>query len=228
MLHIVPTPIGNLKDLTYRAVEVLRASDLILCEDTRRTSVLLRQYDISTPYRSYHQNNEHTQTEQWVTRAIEGSVSLVSDAGTPCISDPGYLLVCACVERQIPIDCLPGPSSVLPALILSGFPVQPFTFCGFLPPRKKRNKAIEKIQGFLGLRSTVVLMEAPHRMARTVEDLRKKLGDETRVSISKELTKKFEHTERGTLKDLSLRMKETTARGEFMIVLSPEKKNNIE
>ena len=227
MLYIVPTPIGNIKDMTYRGVEVLKQSSLILCEDTRRTSILLKHYDIQTPCSPYHQNNEHTKTQFWIKRLAASDISLVCDAGTPCISDPGYILVRECIAQNISIECLPGASSIIPALVLSGFPVQPFVFYGFLPAQKKRQKSLLKLADFHRNKSTLILLVSPNRILKTLDDLCQTVGQENLVSVSKEITKKFESTERGSLREIFIKMKSiSTLKGEFVIVIHPPQESN--
>jgi 16S rRNA (cytidine1402-2'-O)-methyltransferase len=217
-LFLVPTPIGNLKDITYRAVEVLQEADLILAEDTRQARKLLTRYNISTPVQSHHMFNEHRTVESVCIKITSGTrVALISDAGTPGISDPGFLLIRACIESGITVESLPGATALIPALVNSGLPSDRFVFEGFLPAKKGRKKRLEALAEE---KRTIVLYESPYRLVRTLEDLEYVLGPERGASVSRELTKVFEETVRGSLSYLSDFFKEHKPRGEFVIIVS--------
>lgn len=217
-LFIVPTPIGNLEDITHRALKILSAADLILAEDTRTTGILLKHYGIKPKkLLAYHQHNEHHITPAICKQISEGqTAALVSDAGTPVISDPGYLLVRECLRLNIPIEVLPGPTAFVPALILSGLPSDSFYFAGFLPHRKGR---ISRLEFLSQLPSTFVLYESPHRLIKTLQQLSEYCGETRRASISRELTKIYEETLRGTLKELLDAFTSRALKGEFIIVV---------
>lgn len=217
-LFLVPTPIGNLGDITMRALEVLKSADLILAEDTRTTRFLLDHYSISVPLRSHHKFNEHRSLEAVCDGIERGTVTaLVSDAGTPGISDPGFLLVRRCIEREIPVEALPGPTAFLPALASSGLPSERFCFEGFLPQKKGRQKRLSMLSDE---ERTMIFYESPFRVLKTLEQLGAVLGGERRASVSRELTKKFEETVRGTLSSLAEHFRNTAPRGEFVIVVA--------
>ena len=215
-LYIVPTPIGNLDDITLRAVKVLREADFVLAEDTRTTSFLLKHLGIEQKLYSHHKFNEHA-TAASVTAAIgEGrTAALVSDAGTPGISDPGFLLVRACVEAGIEVETLPGPTALIPALVQSGFPCDRFCFEGFLPQKKGRNKRLQELRGE---QRSMIFYESPFRVVKCLEQLAGTFGADRRVSVSRELTKKFEQTVRGTLAEVIGYFREHEPKGEFVIV----------
>jgi 16S rRNA (cytidine1402-2'-O)-methyltransferase len=217
-LILVPTPIGNLGDITMRALEVLRTADLILAEDTRTTRILLDHYSIRAPLRSHHKFNEHRSLDSLCENIAKGTVTaLVSDAGTPGISDPGFLIVRQCIEREILVEVLPGPTAFIPALIISGLPCDRFCFEGFLPQKKGRQK---RITSLASEERTMVFYESPFRVVKTLEQLALVLGNERRASVSRELTKKFEETVRGTLASLAKHFAETAPRGEFVMVVA--------
>ncbi|MGW8178201.1 MAG: 16S rRNA (cytidine(1402)-2'-O)-methyltransferase [bacterium] len=217
-LILVPTPIGNLGDITMRALEVLRAASLILAEDTRTTRILLDRYGISAPLRSHHKFNEHHTIDPLCDNIENGKVTvLVSDAGTPGISDPGFLIVRRCIEREIPVEVLPGPTAFVPALVSSGMPCDRFCFEGFLPQKKGRQK---RIASLVSEERTMIFYESPFRVLKTLEQLSSALGDDRRASVSRELTKKFEETLRGTLSSLAQHFRETAPRGEFVIIVA--------
>ncbi|MDE6445959.1 MAG: 16S rRNA (cytidine(1402)-2'-O)-methyltransferase [Alistipes sp.] len=217
-LYIVPTPIGNLDDITLRAITVLREADFILAEDTRTTSFLLRHLGIENKLRSHHKFNEHA-TVHAVAESIAAGhcVALVSDAGTPGISDPGFLLVRTCIEQGIEVETLPGPTAVIPALVQSGFPCDRFCFEGFLPQKKGRSK---HLQALADEERTMIFYESPYRVVRCLEQLAEVFGPERRVSVSRELTKKFEQTVRGTLAEVLGHFRTTEPKGEFVIVVA--------
>ena len=226
-LCIVPTPIGNLDDITLRAVNVLREVDFILAEDTRTTSVLLRHLGIEKRMVSHHKFNEHA-TVRMVAESIAAghTVALVSDAGTPGISDPGFLLVRTCVEAGIEVETLPGPTAFVPALVQSGFPCDRFCFEGFLPQKKGRMKRLQELADD---ERTFILYESPYRVVKCLEQLAETVGAERRVAVSRELTKKFEQTVRGSVAEVLDYFRENEPRGEFVIVVAgrpKERRNN--
>ena len=217
-LFLVPTPIGNLGDITMRALEVLKSADLILAEDTRTTRFLLDHYSITVPLRSHHKFNEHRSLETVCDSIERGTVTaLVSDAGTPGISDPGFLLVRRCLEREIPVEALPGATAFIPALVSSGLPSERFCFEGFLPQKKGRQK---RLASLVGEERTMIFYESPFRVLKTLEQLGAALGGERKASVSREMTKKFEETRRGTLSSLAEHFRQTAPRGEFVIVVA--------
>lgn len=200
MLYLVPTPIGNLEDMTYRAVRVLREVNLIACEDTRTSSVLLDHYDIDTPTTSYHDHNERDKTPELLTRMRAGrDVALISDAGTPGISDPGFYLTRACWKEDIEVQALPGPTALIPALVASGLPSDRFVFEGFLPKKKGRQTRLEELSTEP---RTIVLYEAPYRLLRTLDDFIEHVGPDRPAAVARELTKQYEEVERGTLSEV--------------------------
>ena len=221
-LYIVPTPIGNLDDITLRAIEVLRRADFILAEDTRTTRFLLDHLGIERPLRSHHKFNEHA-TVAAVPESIAAgrTVALVSDAGTPGISDPGFLLVRTCLEAGIEVETLPGATALIPALVQSGFPCDRFCFEGFLPQKKGRNK---HLQALAGEERTMIFYESPYRVVRCLEQLAEVFGAERRVSVSRELTKKFEQTVRGTIGEVLEHFRTTEPKGEFVLVVAGKPK----
>jgi 16S rRNA (cytidine1402-2'-O)-methyltransferase len=220
-LYLVPTPIGNLKDITLRALEILGSVDLVLAEDTRQTRKLLNHYNISTPLQSHHMFNEHRSAEAVCSRIIDGqSVALVSDAGTPGISDPGFLLVRTCIEHEIPVETLPGPTALIPALVNSGLPCDRFCFEGFLPPKKGRNKKLTILRDEP---RTMIFYESPYRLIRTLQELATHFGPEREACVSRELTKVYEETIRGNLQYLSEYYSEKPPRGEIVIVVGGKK-----
>lgn len=220
-LILVPTPIGNLRDITFRAVEVLQSAGLILAEDTRQAAKLLNHYQIRTRLQSHHMFNEH-KTVDAISKQIEAglTVALISDAGTPGISDPGFLLVRKCIEKGIEIEILPGPTAFVPALVGSGLPCDRFCFEGFLPAKKGRNK---RISSLADEQRTMVFYESPFRLVRTLEDLAECFGSDREASVSRELTKIYEETVRGTLSSLAGYYKEKTPKGEIVIVVAGKK-----
>ena len=224
-LYLVSTPIGNLQDISLRALEVLRAVDLILCEDTRTSSRLLQEYDINKPLRSYHDHNERGRAPEVLTRVLAGeSVALISDAGTPTIADPGFVLTRACLEAGIPVVPVPGASSILAALVASGLPVHQFAYYGFLPHKKgKRRALLEKLHDrYAGDATTVLVLESPHRIVSSLEMIHEVYGDHVAVCVAAELTKKFERFYRGTPAEVvaALTAPGEKVKGEFVILLS--------
>ena len=216
-LYVVPTPVGNLEDMTIRAVRVLNEVDLILAEDTRTSSVLLKHFDIHTPMTSHHKFNEHKTVEHLVERIQQGTtVALISDAGTPAISDPGFLLVRACVSRDIDVECLPGATAFVPALVNSGLPNDRFCFEGFLPQKKGRQT---KFKELAVEERTMIFYESPFRIVKTLEQMAEYWGAERKASVSREISKKFEETVRGTLAELIVHFTENPPKGEFVMVV---------
>lgn len=216
-LFLVPTPIGNLSDMTYRAVETLKSSDLILAEDTRNSGVLLKHFEISTPMRSYHAHNEHKVTNEIVEQLKQGKTySLISDAGSPGISDPGYLLAKACIENQIEIIALPGATAFVPALTVSGLTSNEFVFVGFLPVKKGRQTKLNELKEE---KRTMIFYESPHKITRTLKDLTEFFGEDRKASLSREITKKFEETIRGTLIELHQISESRNLKGEMVLVV---------
>lgn len=216
-MFIVPTPIGNLGDITLRALDVLKKVDLILAEDTRTSSILLKKYQISTAMQSYHAFNEH-QTVGLITKKLKNgmTLALISDAGTPGISDPGFLLIRECLKLGLKVECLPGPSAFIPALVSSGLPCDRFCFEGFLPARKGR---LTRLKALTQEQRTLVFYESPHRLARTIKDLRDHLGGDRSASISRELTKLHEEIIRGDLDTLLDLITTKSPKGEFVIIV---------
>jgi 16S rRNA (cytidine1402-2'-O)-methyltransferase len=215
-LFLVPTPIGNLGDITLRAIETLKSVDVILAEDTRVTKKLLTHYQISTPVRSYHQHNEHKIVNELVERIKSGELTaLVSDAGTPGISDPGFLLIRKCKEEGVPLECLPGATALIPALVNSGIPSDRFYFEGFLPQKKGRKSRLASI---MALDKTVVLYESTHRILKLLKEVNE-LAPTRQISVSRELTKKFEENVQGTAQQLLQHFESGTTKGEFVVVL---------
>jgi 16S rRNA (cytidine1402-2'-O)-methyltransferase len=217
-LFLVPTPIGNLRDITYRAVEILGSVDLILAEDTRHAGKLLNHYNIKSPLQSHHMFNEHRSVEAVCEKILSGkSVALITDAGTPGISDPGFLIVRACLEKGIPVETLPGPTALIPALVNSGLPSERFCFEGFLPPKKGRNKRLVALEQET---RTMVFYESPFRLVRTLDEMAGHFGPERNACVSRELSKIFEENVRGTLSYLSDHYKKKPPKGEIVIVVA--------
>ena len=220
-LYIVPTPIGNLKDITYRAIEVLNKVDLILAEDTRNSFKLLKYYEIKTSCESFHMHNEHSKLKYFIDKIKSGMVlALISDAGTPGISDPGYLLIREVIKNDFSIECLPGATAILPSLIQSGFPIDKFVFEGFLPLKKSRKKRLEFLSEE---KRSIVIFESPHRIIKTVNDLILFFGKERRISISRELTKIHEENFRGNLLEALSFLENKNPKGEFVICIEGKK-----
>ena len=220
-LYLVPTPIGNLKDITIRALEILQSVNLILAEDTRTTGKLLKHYDITTKQKSYHIHNEHKQVETLVERMMGGEqFALVSDAGTPGISDPGFLLVRSASEACLEIECLPGATAFVPALIKSGLPSDRFVFEGFLPAKKGRQT---KLQIISEEERTVILYESPHRLKKTLGQIVEYFGAERMISVSRELTKIYEETKSGSAEKVKEYFDQKEIKGELVIVIDGKK-----
>jgi 16S rRNA (cytidine1402-2'-O)-methyltransferase len=216
-LYIVPSPIGNLADITYRAVKVLEDADLILAEDTRTSSVLLKHYQINKPITPYHQHNEHKITQHLVQQLQEGKImALLTDAGTPGVSDPGFLLVRECTRAGIAVECLPGATAFVPALVDSGIPMNRFAFEGFLPLKKGRHTLLTQLATE---ERTIVFYESPMRLVKTLADFIQYFGPERPCSVSRELTKMFEETKRGTLREVHDYFSQKGVKGEIVVVV---------
>ena len=216
-LYIVPTPIGNMEDITLRAIETLKNSNIILAEDTRHAKKLLKHYNISAKVNSYHLNNEHKRVDEYVQMIINGNkVSLITDAGTPCISDPGFLLIREAIKNNILITCLPGPTAFVPALVMSGLPSDSFIFEGFLPRKKGRKSKLYEISQNT---KTTILYESPFRIIKTLSDLEKTIGLDRKIAIVKEISKIYEEVFRGTIQEAILEYNERTIKGEYVICI---------
>lgn len=228
-LYLVPTPVGNLEDMTLRAVRILKEVDLILAEDTRTTSVLLKHFEIEKRMLSHHKFNEHQTTDSVVDRLKAGeTIALVSDAGTPAISDPGFMLVRACVEAGIEVECLPGPTAFVPALVDSGLPNDRFCFEGFLPQKKGRQT---KLKELAEERRTMIVYESPFRLVKTLEQFAEVMGPDRLVSVSREISKVHEQTVRGTVEEVCAYFKEHEPKGEIVVILAGKpsgKPKNVE
>lgn len=217
MLHIIPTPIGNLADFTYRAVTLLQSVDLILAEDTRTSSVLLNHYQIRKPLSPYHQHNEHKVTPHLVSQLSAGmNIALLTDAGTPGISDPAFLLVRACVAEGVPVECLPGATAFVPALVVSGLPLDRFCFEGFLPLKKGRHTLLTRMATE---ERTMVFYESPLRLVKTLDQMAEYFGADRPCAVSRELTKKFEEIRRGSIAEVASYFREKGVKGEIVIVV---------
>jgi len=216
-LYIVPTPIGNLKDITLRAIDVLKEADLILAEDTRTSGKLLKHFNINTPSQSHHMHNEHKTIKAVLQKLNSGvTIALISDAGTPAISDPGFLLARACIENNIEVDCLPGATAFVPALVNSGLPNDKFVFEGFLPVKKGRQTRLKLLAEET---RTMVFYESPHKLIKTLTHFCNYFGEERQVSVSRELTKLYEETIRGTAKEVLEHYTNKPPKGEIVIVV---------
>jgi 16S rRNA (cytidine1402-2'-O)-methyltransferase len=218
-LFVVPTPIGNLEDITLRALRILKSVSLVLAEDTRTSKFLLDHYQIQTPLRSHHAHNEHGTLPQVIAQLKAGAdIALISDAGTPGISDPGFLLIRECVREGIRVECLPGASALLPALVSSGLPCDTFHFEGFLPHKKGRQTRLKYLAG---LENTFVLYESPFRLVKCLEELSLHCTPERPAAVCRELTKKFEEVARGTLAELIIHFSKKEVKGEIVVVVAP-------
>ena len=216
-LYLVPTPIGNLNDMTFRAIKVLKEVDVILAEDTRTSGKLLKHFEISTPMKSFHMHNEHKMLDRIIERLKSGeTMALISDAGTPAISDPGFLLTRACIKNNIEIECLPGATAFVPALVNSGLPNDKFVFEGFLPVKKGRQSRLKTLAEET---RTMIFYESPHKLLKTLNHFAAYFGDDRYISVSRELTKLYEETRRGTIKDVILYFEKKDPKGEFVIVV---------
>ncbi len=220
-LYIVPTPIGNLKDITFRAIEVLKEVDLILAEDTRTSGKLLKYFEITTPMQSHHMHNEHKMVDRIINRLQSGeTIALISDAGTPAISDPGFLLTRACIKNTIKVECLPGATAFVPALVNSGLPNDKFVFEGFLPVKKGRHS---RLLVLAEEERTIIFYESPHKLLKTLTQFVEYFGEEREISVSRELTKLYEETVRGTIKEVLIHFNKKIPKGEFVIVVRGKK-----
>ena len=220
-LYIVPTPIGNLEDITLRAIRVLKEVDLILAEDTRTSGKLLKHFDIGTQMHSHHMHNEHKMVDRLVARIKAGeTIALISDAGTPAISDPGFLLTRACVENNIEVDCLPGATAFVPALVNSGLPNDKFVFEGFLPVKKGRQSRLILLAEEP---RTMIFYESPHKIIKTLTQFAEYFGADRQISVSRELTKLYEETIRGTVKEVLEHFEQKPPKGEFVVIVEGKK-----
>ena len=221
-LFIIPTPIGNLKDITFRSIEIMKNSDYILCEDTRVSKKLLNHYKINKPLKTYHAHNEHKVFSKYINDMKLGKqICLVSDAGTPSISDPGYLLVNEANKLKLKIECLPGPTALIPALVKSGLPSEKFVFEGFLPTKKGRSKRLKLL---LNETRTMIFYESPLRLLKTIEEFKNFFGNERKVSVSREISKIYEETINGSLSEVHEILLNKKIKGEIVIVLTGSKK----
>ncbi len=217
-LYIVPTPIGNLKDMTFRAVEILKTVDWILAEDTRTSGKLLKHFDISTQMQSHHMHNEHKVVDRIIERLKSGeTIALISDAGTPAISDPGFLLTRACIQHNIDVECLPGATAFVPALVNSGLPNDKFVFEGFLPVKKGRHS---RLLVLAEEERTMIFYESPHKLIKTLTQFIEYFGEDRQISVSRELTKLYEETVRGTIAEVLAYFEVKPPKGEFVVVVS--------
>ncbi len=220
-LYVIPTPIGNLDDITIRAIKTLEFVDIILCEDTRRSQKLLSHLWIKSKLKSHHKFNEHKEVNNIVNKIKSGiNIGVISDAGTPGISDPGFLLVRSCLNSNIDIECLPGPTALIPALIISGLPMEKFVFEGFLPTKKGRKT---KLQNLSIETRTMIFYESPHKLIKTLIDFQNIFGSERNISVSREITKMYEHTLRGKIDDILEKLQNKKNKGEFVIVVDGKK-----
>lgn len=225
-LYIVPTPVGNLDDMTFRAVKVLQDADRILAEDTRTSGILLKHFDIRTPMISHHKYNEHSSLERVMRMLEEGeTLALISDAGTPGISDPGFMLARECRRRGIDVECLPGATAFVPALVSSGLPCDRFHFEGFLPPKKGR---LTRLSLLASMEETIVIYESPKKLGRTLRQLTEAMGVDREAAVVREISKVHETCHNGSLGELSEYFSSNQARGEIVIVIAPEGKNHPE
>ena len=221
ILYIVPTPIGNLEDITLRAIRILKEVDLIIAEDTRQSLKLLNHFEIKKTIQSYHMHNEHKVLQRYVDEILGGkNIALVSDAGTPAISDPGFLLVRECLKNNIKVDCLPGATAFVPALVKSGLPADSFCFEGFLPEKKGRQTMLKKL---CEEERTIILYESPHRLLKTLKQFIEYFGAERLISVSRELTKTFEETVNGSIQEVLTHFENNIVKGEFVIVIDGKK-----
>ena len=216
-LYLVPTPVGNLEDMTMRAIRILKEADLILAEDTRTSGLLLKHFEIKNQLCSHHKFNEHQTANAFAARIAAGeNIALISDAGTPAISDPGFMLVRACVERGVEVQCLPGATAFVPALVSSGLPCERFTFEGFLPQKKGRQT---RLQALASEERTMIFYESPYRVVKTLQQFAEVFGAERRMSACREISKIYEQSVRGTIAEVLAHFEETEPRGEFVLVV---------
>lgn len=219
-LYLIPTPIGNLEDITIRAIRILNEVDLILAEDTRTSGKLLKHYGVNTPSISHHKFNEHKQVEYISSRILKGeNIALISDAGTPGLSDPGFLITRECIKKGIETECLPGATALIPALINSGLPCDRFSFEGFLPPKKGRQKRLEALKNE---DKTIVLYESPYKLIKTLEQLKCIFTEDKEICVAREISKIYEEYKRGSIKEIIEYYIENTPKGEIVIIISPE------
>lgn len=222
-LIVVPTPVGNLGDMTFRAVEVLKSCDVVLAEDTRVTARLLKHYEIEKPMWSFHKDNEHRKVDELVKVILQGkTICLVSDAGTPAISDPGFLLVRACVENGIHVECMPGATAFVPALVSSGFPADRFVFEGFLPQKKGRQKRLQELSTEP---RTLIFYESPHRLLKFLDEIINYFGTDRKLAVCREISKLFEEIVRGTAEEVKAHFTNQKPLGEIVVVVSGKEKN---
>lgn len=221
-LFIIPTPIGNLEDITFRAIRILKEADLILVEDTRKTSILLKHFDIKNKMLPYHKFNEHKITASIINHLKSGeTLALATDAGTPSISDPGFFLIRECIKNNIDVECLPGPTAFVPALVDSGLPCEKFVFEGFLPPKKGR---LTKLKQLREQTYTMIFYESPFRLLKTLEQFSEHLGAERQISVSREISKIYEETQRGSIQEVFDYYKDKKIKGEIVIILEGKQK----
>lgn len=224
-LYLIPTPVGNLEDITLRALRLLKEVDLILAEDTRTTSKLLRHYEITTPLASHHKFNEHQTVEKIAERLMKGeNIALVSDAGTPGISDPGFLLTKTCIEHGLETECLPGATAFVPALVNSGFPCEKFCFEGFLPQKKGR---MRRLQALADETRSIVFYESPYRLAKALEQMIQVFGDDRQACVAREISKIHESFKRGSLRELYDFYSKNGVKGEIVLIIAAKAKNNV-
>lgn len=220
-LYVVPTPIGNLDDITIRAIKTLESVDIILCEDTRRSKKLLNHIGVKSNLKSHHKFNEHKELEKVIEKIIIGNnVALITDAGTPGISDPGFLIIRSCIAKKIKVECLPGPTALIPGIVLSGLPMEKFIFEGFLPLKKGRSSKL-KVLSFET--RTMIFYESPHKLIKTLNDFQSTFGSERKISVSRELTKIYEETKRGSINEIIKIFENKKPKGEFVIVVNGRK-----
>ena len=220
-LYIIPTPIGNLEDITFRSIRVLKEVDVVLAEDTRTSKKLFSHYNIDTPLSSFHMHNEHRVLSKWIERIKNGeTIALISDAGTPAISDPGFLLVRACVKENIEVDCFPGATAFVPALVNSALACEKFIFEGFLPVKKGRKT---RLMFLVEEERTMIFYESPHRILKTLKQFSKYFGEDRKVSVSREISKMFEETKRGNLIEVLQYFEDKKPKGEFVIIVDGKK-----
>jgi 16S rRNA (cytidine1402-2'-O)-methyltransferase len=220
-LYIIPTPIGNLEDITFRSIRVLKEVDVVLAEDTRTSKKLFSHYNIDTPLSSFHMHNEHRVLSKWIERIKNGeTIALISDAGTPAISDPGFLLVRACVKENIEVDCFPGATAFVPALVNSALACEKFIFEGFLPVKKGRKT---RLMFLAEEERTMIFYESPHRILKTLKQFSKYFGEDRKVSVSREISKMFEETKRGNLIEVLQYFEDKKPKGEFVIIVDGKK-----
>tara|TARA_B110000211_G_scaffold51884_1_gene57122 strand:- start:4459 stop:5130 length:672 start_codon:yes stop_codon:yes gene_type:complete len=220
-LYIIPTPIGNLEDITFRSIRVLKEVDVVLAEDTRTSKKLFSHYNIDTPLSSFHMHNEHRVLNKWIERIKNGeTIALISDAGTPAISDPGFLLVRACVKENIEVDCFPGATAFVPALVNSALACEKFIFEGFLPVKKGRKT---RLMFLVEEERTMIFYESPHRIIKTLKQFSEYFGEDRKVSVSREISKMFEETKRGNLTEVLQYFEDKKPKGEFVIIVDGKK-----